>query len=299
MKSCPAPHAQNRHRRTEWAAFTLIELLVVIGIIGLLAAISLGVGARMVTTGKTRATEGVLQALDQTLSTYIDSKGEIPPALVAVRNEDLPRSIGSLVGNGNPGYYPALDGTTDDGEMLVNSIGYFLYAAQDVPSVQSVLAGIDPKFVRQYTPSQQAGGSSGGVGPGVSLAEQPQLLTVFDAWGNPIRFVHPKFDGIIEKTRRVEGDDGQAINISAHQNGYFDQGFLQTLQTNRSFIVSNVRRNKMTPAERREDPDLVADSDGGTCPGPRPYFYSCGPDGDPSTTDDNVYTTIPTFLEPF
>ncbi|MCA9304267.1 MAG: type II secretion system protein [Phycisphaerales bacterium] len=299
MKSCPTHSHKNQRLCAERRAFTLIELLVVIGVIGLLAAISLGVGARMVATGKTRATEGVLQALDQTLSVYIDSKGEIPPALVAVRNEDLPRSIGNLVGSGNAGYYPAFDGTTDSGEMLVNSVGYFLYAAQDVPSVQDVLAGIDPKFIRQYTPSRQAGGSNGGVGPGASLAEQPQLLTVFDAWGNPIRFVHPKFDGIIEKTRRTEGDDGQSINIAAHQNGYFDQGFLQSLRVNRAFIVSNVRRNKMTPEERRADPDLVADSDGGTCPGPRPYFYSCGPDGDPSTTDDNVYTTIPSFLEPF
>lgn len=299
MKSFSAQHLQNSFRSPTRRAFTLIELLVVIGIIGLLAAISLGVGARMVTTGKKRATEGVLQALDQTLSVYIDSTGEIPPALVPVRNEDLPRSIANLVGNGNAGYYPAFDGTTDSGEMLVNSVGYFLYSAQDVPSVQEVIAGIDPKFIRQYTPSRQAGGSGGGVGPGASLAEQPQMLTVFDAWGNPIRFVHPKFDGIIEKARRVEGDDGQGINIAAHQNGYFDQGFLQSLRVNRAFIVSNVRRNKMTAEERAENPDLVADSDGGTCPGPRPYFYSAGPDGDPSTTDDNIYTTIPTFIDPF
>ena len=31
----------------------------------------------------------------------------------------------------------------------------------------------------------------------------------------------------------------------------------------------------------------TADSDGGVCPGGQPYFYSAGPDGDPSTVEDN------------
>lgn len=295
MKSIPAEHAHKDRSSTNAGAFTLIELLVVIGVIGLLAAISLGVGARMVTTGKIRATEGVLQSLDQTLSIYIDSEGELPPALVAVRNEDLPRSVSQLVGNDNPAYYPAFDGTTENGEVLVNSIGLYLYSAQKVGSVQDTLAGIDPKFIRLYSPSAQASGSSGGVGPGSSVSQQPELLTVFDAWDNPIRFVHPKFDGIIERSRRNMNSDGESLRIDRAQNGFF----VDPPAGGREMIVFSVRRNKMTREEREANPDLVADSDGGVCPGPRPYFYSAGPDGDPSTTDDNIYTTIPTYIEPF
>lgn len=279
--------------------FTLIELMIVIGVIALLTVITLSVGTSMINTGKKHATKGVLEALDQTLEAYIDAKGEMPPALVEIRNDDLPRSIATLVGNDNPAFYPAVDGTTDRGQIQINSVGLYLYAAQNVPAVQDILAGINPKLIKQYAPTGAAGGGGGGFGNASSMAEQPTLLTVFDAWGNPIRFVHPKFDGIIEKNRRAEGSDGEQFNISRHQNGFFEKGLLDLLEGNRSFIIQNVRRNKMTPAERTEDPDLVADSDGGKCPGPRPYFYSAGPDGDPSTTEDNVYTTVPTFIDPF
>jgi hypothetical protein len=45
------------------------------------------------------------------------------------------------------------------------------------------------------------------------------------------------------------------------------------------------------PAEIRRDP-AQKDADGGLTTN-RPYFYSAGPDGDPSTIEDNVYTVQP------
>jgi prepilin-type N-terminal cleavage/methylation domain-containing protein len=274
--------------------FTLIELLIVIAIVSLLAAIGIGVGAGMINSGKKTATVGVIQALDQTLDAYIDVKGDLPPALVAVRHNDLPTGLRAQVGNDNPGFYPAFDGTEGNGELLINSVGYYLYAVQDVAGVQEILAGINPKLIKQYTTSG-FGQSEGGISVGSSASEQPLLLTVFDAWGNPIRFVHPKFDGIVEKNRRTQDTDGEPIRIDREQNGFF----VNPPSGGREMIIFNVRRNKMTADERNEDPDLVADSDGGLCPSARPYFYSSGPDGDPSTTDDNIYTTIPTYIAPF
>ncbi len=291
----PVKTATALRRVSARPGFSLIELLIVIGIIALLATISLGVGAGMINAGKKRATEGVLQAMDQTLEAYIDAKGEIPPALVAIRYDDLPAGVRGRVGNDNPGYYPAFDGTTGDGDLQINSVGYYLYAAQDVSGVQEILAGIDPKFLKRYTPSEIAQGGGGGPSGAVAMAEQPLLLTAFDAWGNPIRFVHPKFDGIIEKTRRNQDSDGESIRIDREQNGFF----VNPPTGGREMIIFDVRRNKMTADELKDDPDLVADSDGGLCPSGRPYFYSAGPDGDPSTTEDNIYTTVPTYIPPF
>ncbi|MBL4591094.1 MAG: type II secretion system protein [Phycisphaerales bacterium] len=272
--------------------FTLIELAIVIGILGLLVAITIGVGSSMINSGKEQATKGILESLDQTLSAYIDAKGENPPALVAVYLDDLPGSIKSRVDLSNFAYYPAFDGTTDGGKVYVNSVGLYLYTAQEVSAVQEIVQGINPKFIKQFAPARaQSGG--GGIGGGASIAEQPLLQTVFDAWGNPIRFVHPKFDGIIERTRRSLDDDGNQVRLDQPSNGFFVNP-----PTGSSFIIKQVRRNKMTKQELADDPRLVADSDGGLCPGARPYFYSAGPDGNPATTEDNVYTTIPTFVKP-
>jgi hypothetical protein len=58
--------------------------------------------------------------------------------------------------------------------------------------------------------------------------------------------------------------------------------------TARTYTLTTIKRLAAGSA----DP---ANSDGGTSPDARPYFYSCGPDGDPSTTADNVYIVTPTF----
>jgi len=58
-----------------------------------------------------------------------------------------------------------------------------------------------------------------------------------------------------------------------------------------------IRRNRLIKVDR-DTPDLVPDSDGGLTSGNRPYFYSAGPDGDPSTLEDNVYSNAPTHADP-
>ena len=55
---------------------------------------------------------------------------------------------------------------------------------------------------------------------------------------------------------------------------------------------SRIRRSDVRtgPSERQE-----ADADGGRPVSGRPYFYSAGADGDPSTLDDNLYNVRPEF----
>src|SRR5947209_1321100 len=82
LKQGPRRLHMDQRPRSHAPAFTLIELLIVIGIITLLIAISVVVGTKVVSSGKGRATEGIIKALDMTLTDYVDSQGSLPPPYV-------------------------------------------------------------------------------------------------------------------------------------------------------------------------------------------------------------------------
>lgn len=286
-------------------AFTLVEMVVVVALVAVLAGISIAIGASMADSGRTRATEGVIQALDQTLDRYVNQTGSVPAALVPITlNQSFNENGLSGFSAGDTIYLPAIDGVAlldaDEAEThQVNSIGLFLASVSDVIDIDSELSQIDSKFIKRYNKPDD---------------RQPELLTIFDAWGNPIRYVHPKFDGIIEDStgpgdRRMLGEPGDPIDISDTNTGYFT--FATLPQDLTDITIPIVRRNKITNLDKEEARANSAgntptplnhfvwiDSDGGTCPGQRPYFYSSGPDGDPSTTEDNIYTTQPIFTDP-
>lgn len=283
------------------AGFTLVEIVVVIAIISVLVAITTMVGSAVINTGKKQSTLGIIQSLDEALSAYIDQKNDIPPALVEVPSANLPSSIRSEVGNNITAFYPAADGrgreTTADELNTINSVALFIQSAKVVPRVQEILDSINTKYVQNFSADEEV---------------QPFLLTVFDAWGNPIRYVHPKFDGIIERERRRLGDAGEPVNLVNPNKPFFVAGALPTNSTSR-VRMKFVRRNRLIEADyegggggggggttpgQLSDFDLLPDSDGGLTTGGRPYFYSAGPDGDPSTIDDNIYSSTPQFVDP-
>ena len=292
------------HTKPNTRGFSLLELSLVIVLIGLLAGIGVGVSATMVDAGRKHATENLIQTLDQTLASYIDRRGTNPPALIRVDSGLLDQEVIDIVGQGNDAYYPAIDGvieleipgTDPVRHYRINTIGLYLAQIRDTVEVEAVLSDLDPRFVRVY---------------GIEDDLQPELLTVFDAWGNPIRYVHPTFDGILDRpdgSRRGLGEVGEFIDIfDTGSYGYFSADALPDT----SLIVfdsegARVRRNKITEEDQLEavamssaDYPLEADSDGGICKTNRPYFYSAGPDGDPSTIEDNIYSTDPEFISPF
>lgn len=299
-------HQENRPALTA-GAFSMIETVFVISLIALLAVITISVGASMADAGKKRATEGVLQVLDGAVDAYLEKTGSMPEALVGITlNEDFEgRLQGEVV------YYPAFDGTINleivdpnpsapTRHHVVNSIGIFIESIKSGVDVDGLLASVDSTQIRSYDAPDDL---------------QPAMLTVFDAWGNPIRYVHPTFDGIIEDStnsgdRRVLGQAGDYRSVMTDQDGFFTAGYLPVDNTFIPFMDSPVngelRRNRIISLDNETARDngsaeypVEADSDGGKCPSNRPYFYSAGPDGDPSTIDDNVYTTVPLFDSPF
>lgn len=284
------------HKHT---GFTLIELLVVVAIVGVLVAITTMVGSAVINTGKKQATLGVIQTLDEALAAYIDQTGDNPPALVEIPLAKLPQSIQGATGN-ESAFYPAVDGRAREntsGDLSeVNSVALFIESASSVAQVQTTLTGINSKFIKNYSADELV---------------QPFLLTVFDAWDNPIRYVHPKFDGIIERERRSLASGGEPVNIINPNKPYFVAGALPVGATQR-VRMKFIRRNRLVNADYGDQGpppggitpqgldefELLPDSDGGLTSGNRPYFYSAGPDGNPSTIEDNIYSNTPQFVDP-
>ena len=187
-------HISGIFHKRDRAGFTLIEVVMVVSIIALLAAISLSVGSSMVDSGRKRSTEGVLQVLDRMLDQHISATGAIPTSLVRIGTGDLNDEVIGIVGNDVAAYYPAIDGITDVGipdldpdapirHYRVNSVGLFLISVAGTVDVDSALSGIDNRFVTTYE---------------IDGDLQPEMRIMLDAWGNPIRYVHPKFDGVSE-----------------------------------------------------------------------------------------------------
>mgnify|MGYP000266772146 CR=1 FL=1 len=276
------PGAAATSRGTSNRAFTLIELLIVIGIIGLLIAITLAVGGQVAKGGKERLTRDTLRVLDTALSEYINANDGIPDAMHLDRVQ------------GNINYFipvaDARDMEHDDqtpaqlikGNQMINSVGLFIEQVKNVPKAKTAIDSLPTKVIRLLDPDN----------PDPAALDQRKRLTVMDAWGRPIRYVHPAFDGLVLESPGDTTSPRDVGTIVGPPSGS-DQ-----------YSIGKIRRNRdALPPSNPVKAEELADSDGGVCVGNRPYFYSAGPDGkvgyDPATeTDhnaDNIYSTAPTF----
>lgn len=266
-------------------AFTLLELLVVIGIIAILIAVTLVVGNAVTGNSKKQLTTDTLRVLENALAAVSSETGEAPAPIV----ED-PRATAA---NPRP-YLPVADARNMDdtdpapvsppGNQIIDSVGLFMLQVSQEPKGKAVLDQLPTRLVRQRT-TRVAGANM-------------TVTSVFDAWGRPIRYVHPAFDGLIGGDISSPSPDMPRV--------LSDQIGLPRMNT--AYAVQNIRRNASTIlapgawATAQDSPD----SDGGTCVGNRPYFYSAGPDGrvgafiasgdvSDNYNDDNIYTTPPTL----
>jgi type II secretory pathway pseudopilin PulG len=247
----------------------VVELLVVIGIIAVLVGITFAVGRTVISGGKKQQTQDVLRALEAALQTYLD-ENDNPPPMVYSFDTTVPA----------PKYFLMIDGRAADQPKgpMVNSVGLFLAEAERYPKVKQILDGLPSERIKVF--------DIDGSGP------QPPMRTVFDAWDNPIRFVHPDLDG------KIYGDG----STTAQPVQPTDSTRLYTLPNGATFPIQRVRRNHtddVTPAGQSPE----TDSDGGIATSNRPYFYSAGEDAKVGYqrsgaewldfNADNVYVTQP------
>lgn len=284
MPTRTRPHAR--------PAFTLIELLVVLGIIALLVSITLLVGRQVKVSSETRFTQDTIRVLDNVMDAYIHATGEIPPPTYTpaagsptftglAANTILLAADARDMTNTN-----AISPIGPTGPQMLDGMSVFFAQASEVPAAKDILTKIPSRATSQFDPD--------GNKP------QPLAITVLDAWKRPIRYVHPAFQGDVVGSLRVNASVPNAPRPVAEMFG--------TPAAGQSYICTDIRRNHVgttTTSGPSLLADALADSDGGTCPGTRPYFYSAGPDGlvglganaqgtvQDNFNLDNVYTTMP------
>lgn len=287
--------------------FSLIELLIVIAVIAVLVSLTVVVGATVASGSKKTATLSSIQILQAALGNYQAEVDDIPPALI--RN---PSPGPSEPAEG--GWLPVVDGTTrqtrswnPNTPKAFNSVGYFMLQASDVAGNQEMFEAVDPKFLTFWTAVLEPPQLPRPGLPFGPIRREPEMATMLDAWGNPLRYVHPRFHGIlVREDPRPFGRPGAQMNLIRGRPAFLDFFPGRNASNQRDeWLISAFRRNRMLPEEfedgnwagRFGDP-RTGDSDGGLTSNGVPYFYSAGPDGNPSTLEDNVYAAVPQFVEP-
>lgn len=238
------------------AAFTLIELLIVIGVIVLLASITLAVGPRLLDSRRESASEQVITALDGMLETYItERQGNIPPDInndfvelwadVLTPTSASEPSITDIERTrsryGNADMFPPPD--EDDRPMqpyfedpasnkkfpLRPSSAMFLYQARGIGDIDTAIGQMPASRLAQVFGEDSEGNPF-------------DLTAVLDAWGNASRpyerhilYVHPAN----QRAQQLYGycQNNRPYFLSAGADGVY--GSIQDLSFNRRRQIDN------------------------------------------------------------
>jgi prepilin-type N-terminal cleavage/methylation domain-containing protein len=212
-------HGMGRERAR---GFTLIELLVVIAIISLLITIVTTVGAAALSGGRARQTQDTIRAVDSAVTTYLNDVGTMPPAFV-------PAFAPMVAFNGTEppvptresfAAYPLLDGVDltngdEENRTRINSMGLFMRALDEVGLGETLSSVPAEALTRWDGDGELVDEANGTLPPTGTVGNQPEMRTILDGWGRPLRFVHPAWDGLVT----LEDNQGNARAIGAMGTG--------------------------------------------------------------------------------
>ncbi len=164
-------------KRANAAAFTLVEMVVVIGIIVLLAGLTLSVGVTVAHQSEVRQTRAVLLLLDAAVQEWeLQADRKLSWCVCNPNHSDPDRAVADVHG--------------DTEEVLI--ITEVLKVIMKSTSVREIMAKVDPSLIHAYR--------SGVYPPWIVTPEEKSDLderfndgdiTVLDAWGWPIYATHP------------------------------------------------------------------------------------------------------------
>lgn len=320
--------ARQNYRARSTSAFTLIEVLVVLGIVAILASISLVVANRVTEGGRERLTTDLLKTLDTAAQSVIGQAGKIPATYTDVKGNEFPLidargSANGTIGTARVGAYNPTDGAP--GNASEPSLAMFILAASKFTSFEDAIKGIETKYILRNRPEefepQTASNPYGNPygftwpqsrhlswlysptldlipikdptasSPQPGMASQVEMgLSLKDAWGQPIRFVHPAYHGGYGSGFQLQGDGTLVAASNRSNTSELRKKLKQSGGTDRTVSF----RRSARPTGSTTD-NSIGDADEGLCAGTMPYFYSTGPDKNAGTRTDNVYTTKPTY----
>jgi prepilin-type N-terminal cleavage/methylation domain-containing protein len=146
---------RSRRRR----GFTLVELLVVIGVIAVLAALSIPAISAVRTRAQVRETVAFLDRVKLAIASYAHEFGHYPPA---------PRRSG----------FPRLNGQNDGNEVLLRCLSTSVKTGPFMQFEDERLGNTD----EDRLPSDAC--------PARSTFKVRELLEILDGWQNPIVYIH-------------------------------------------------------------------------------------------------------------
>lgn len=302
--------------------FTLIELLVVIAIVTILISLITAVGSSVLSGGRARQSADAIRVVESAIDTYYDTMGTAPPAFATAFRPDGPEPDGNSFTYESYAAYPMADAVDvtegDEKRTRINAVGLFIRELEN-QGMGDVFSSVSSELMTRWDGDADTVELNAEVNT-MNGGRQPELRTIVDGWGNPLRFVHPAWDGAITEESNMGnpspvGEFGTAVRpITDIFNDPSDDYWLDPSRAPAGFDVTVVdqfpirllRRDVLTKEDRDEwslGPAVTAigDSDGGYTHGGRPYVYSAGPPddsvrSDPSTTDNNIYTSVPRFV---
>ncbi len=212
-----------RIETTRRSAFTLIELLVVISVVALLVSLTLVVGSSVTRNAQVRQTRDVLSILDGILTDYIAEYGGIPPF---TGGPDAPGPTDSRQ------YSPA---DADEGGSIRPEVAVFLAQARGLQGAEAMIARIPEKFLLNRGDLYAENGDDplfGSLGAArIDRERQLRRVTVADAWGMEILYVHPanrddvvgNGDGAVEVYGEPANDRPYFLSAGADNHFYLDE----------------------------------------------------------------------------